>query len=225
MRIHHIFHDGFCILMQTCTLIFDWYTGTLPEIPKDLPVYVLVTHGHNDHYGACIWELQKSCDQVIYILDETVGTARVPEGVKVHWVRENEKYEIEGLSLETLHSTDLGSAFYVEIEGKTIFHAGDLNIWYWYDEPEEENLASEAACIHEFQKLAGRQIDVAFLALDPRLKEEAPRGIEAFCKYASAKQLVPMHYESDLSLAKAYQADPRLEDAKEKLRFEDVFEL
>lgn len=197
MRIHHIFHDGFCILMQNCTLIFDWYTGTLPEIPKDLPVYVLVTHGHNDHYGACIWELQKSCDQVIYILDETVGTARVPEGVKVHWVRENEKYEIEGLSLETLHSTDLGSAFYVEIEGKTIFHAGDLNIWYWYDEPEEENLASEAA----------------------------PRGIEAFCKYASAKQLVPMHYESDLSLAKAYQADPRLEDAKEKLRFEDVFEL
>ena len=43
--------------------------------------------------------------------------------------------------IRTLKSTDEGVAFLVEAEGKSIYHAGDLNWWYWEGEPLSWNLS------------------------------------------------------------------------------------
>ena len=31
MRIHHIFHSGFLVITRHSALLFDWYTGDLPQ--------------------------------------------------------------------------------------------------------------------------------------------------------------------------------------------------
>ena len=44
-----------------------------------------------------------------------------------------------GIRVETLLSNDSGVAFIVSSDDGVVYHAGDLNDWYWEGEPEEEN--------------------------------------------------------------------------------------
>ena len=221
MKITHIYHSGFCIELEQTILIFDWYTGILPELPEEKQVVVFVSHGHGDHFGDCIWSLKKRFRKLIYVIDST--TSVLPGTRNVKTVEPGGTYNIADLTVQTLRSTDQGSAFLVEAEGHKIFHAGDLNVWYWYDEPEEENLASEADCRREYEKLAGQPADVAFLPLDPRLREHAPRGIALFMECAGAREIFPMHYWDRKVEAETYLKDPRLAPFADRIHFEDFF--
>ena len=49
MRVTHIYHSGFAVELPACTLLFDWYTGELPQLRRDLPLVVFVSHEHSDH--------------------------------------------------------------------------------------------------------------------------------------------------------------------------------
>ncbi|MCI7326664.1 MAG: MBL fold metallo-hydrolase, partial [Clostridiales bacterium] len=79
MKITHIYHSGFCIELEQTILIFDWYTGILPELPEEKQVVVFVSHGHGDHFGDCIWSLKKRFRKLIYVID---STAAVPPGAR-----------------------------------------------------------------------------------------------------------------------------------------------
>lgn len=41
-------------------------------------------------------------------------------------MKAHEKKEVAGIEIETLRSNDMGVAFLVKVEGKTIYHAGIL---------------------------------------------------------------------------------------------------
>ena len=142
--------------------------------------------------------------------------------------------------IRTLVSTDMGVAFYVETEEKRIYHAGDLNVWFWNDEPMEDNLASEKKCRGEMQFLAdqlrsaadqgngdsaGSLIDVAFVPLDPRLEEHAPRCIEAFMEILGAETVFPMHYWSRLDETRLYLNDKRISAYTPVICFDSQKEL
>ena len=75
MKITHIFHSGFLVELEKSILLFDWYTGSLPELPPDKRLFVFCSHSHGDHYSPKIWELQKKHANVIYILDEGIADA------------------------------------------------------------------------------------------------------------------------------------------------------
>ena len=45
---------------------------------------------------------------------------------KVTFVSANNHYEVDDLKIQTLLSTDAGVAFYVNVRGVSIFHAGDF---------------------------------------------------------------------------------------------------
>ncbi len=185
MRIHHIFHSGFLVITRHSALLFDWYTGDLPQIPRDRRLYVFCSHAHADHYSPRIWELQIDHPEVIYILDEGIEDANHHPEARIVTVAPQMCYEIDGriirhcslerwnygsreegesdpgspgedaaIRLHTLESTDMGVAFCVETEGRRIYHAGDLNVWYWNDEPMEDNIASEHKCCEQMQILA-----------------------------------------------------------------------
>lgn len=244
MKITHIFHSGFMLEMEESVLLFDWYKGTLPEIPTEKRLFVFCSHAHGDHYSPKIWELQKTHPDVTYILD-----AGIPDAVKhpeafVLCVEPRMAYAISDqktvtvgpaaaeafvsgdtplLRIITLVSTDMGVAFYLEIEGKRIYHAGDLNVWFWFDEPMEDNIASEKKCREEMQFLAdllraeqaasGEQaplMDVAFVPLDPRLEKDAPRCMAAFMEILSAKIVFPMHYWGREEETRNYLKDERI---------------
>ena len=115
-----------------------------------------------------------------------------------------------GLHIETLLSTDQGVAFLVQTEGKTIYHAGDLNIWYWDDEPEEDNRWQVETYKEEMKRLAGKHIDVAFVPMDPRLGDHAVRAAECFLERNDCDVMFPMHYWERMKKIQEYLKDPRI---------------
>ncbi|MDO4407609.1 MAG: hypothetical protein Q4C16_01540 [Eubacteriales bacterium] len=303
MKITHIFHSGFLAELEKSILLFDWYTGPLPDLSPDKTLFVFCSHSHGDHYSPKIWELQKKHADVIYILDEGIADpARHPEAMIVYvsphkvyriwpdrtvsvspWdidLRDsadtsarnkdsgntsalkkdyadtsalNEKAGQKSghtdsspqepvITIRTLISTDMGVAFYVETEGKRIYHAGDLNVWFWNDEPMEDNIASEKKCREEMQLLAdairpacaeersgqakeeSRLLDAAFVPLDPRLEEHAPRCMAAFMEILGAGIVFPMHYWERETETRAYLTDERISAYTPLICFDKVWE-
>ena len=50
MKVQYIGHSGFLVTMESCCLLFDYYTGTIPKLPGDRPLYVFSSHRHQDHF-------------------------------------------------------------------------------------------------------------------------------------------------------------------------------
>ena len=232
MRVTHIYHSGFAIELPACTLLFDWYTGELPRIRRDLPLVVLVSHGHSDHYGQCIWPLREQFPDVRYVLDKGVA-ADAPSGARVTAVEPHESYELRlgttagaapsSLCVESLESNDEGVAFLARSCGTSIYFSGDLNSWQWR-RPAEQNAASEKFFRTELSRIASGPVDLAFVPLDPRLADPAA-GIAAFMDVVGARAIFPMHYRDDAAAARALMSDARLAPYAGITHFEDVCEL
>ncbi len=225
MRITHIYHSGFVVELAKHVLVFDWYTGELPTdiaaVARDSSsqgkqLVVFVSHAHGDHYGECIWQLEGP--NTHYVLDDDLARAAQAH-TQVTLVEPHATYTVAGTSIQTLESNDEGVAFAVECEGTRIFFAGDLNVWWW-DRPLEENQASDAFCRAELRRLSGN-FDVAFMPLDPRLKDGCA-GIIAFEEELGAQVLVPMHYGDNLARAQELAQDARLAPYAHTFHFEDV---
>lgn len=217
MEITHIFHSGFAVELDHAILIFDWYTGKLPVFSREKPVYCFVSHSHGDHYGSCIWGLREQFREVTYILDRNVRVPGAGLRVRAHLphadivkVRPHQTCRAGAVEIETLLSTDQGVAFLLRTEGKTIFHAGDLNIWYWEGEPDKENKWQIGTFKKEMERLRNCEIDVAFVPVDPRLEAHGADGAACFLQMTKCRMLVPMHYWERRKEAAAYLNDPRL---------------
>ena len=56
MKLTYIFHSGFAVETQSCVLVFDYWMDPADCMPvilsKGKPVYVLVSHFHDDDYSA-----------------------------------------------------------------------------------------------------------------------------------------------------------------------------
>lgn len=246
MKITHIYHSAFTVEMQHCTLLFDWYKRSLPEIPADKKLYVFCSHAHEDHYSPQIWDLQKTFKDVTYVMDEGIGDAAKHPDADIVTVRPRQVYMLPeagtgpaSLKVITLESTDMGVAFYIETEGKRIYHAGDLNVWFWNDEPMEDNIASEKKCREQMQFLAdcirkehpeaGRAgqsglpklLDVAFVPLDFRLEEHAPRCMASFMEILGAQYVFPMHYWGREAQVREYMKDERIGKYADRIYFDN----
>ncbi|MPN53382.1 hypothetical protein SDC9_201046 [bioreactor metagenome] len=108
------------------------------------------------------------------------------------------------MKIKTLGSTDLGVSFLVSADGISIFHAGDLNWWYWWDDTPEEIRTMEQAFKKEIHKLRDIKIDVAFFPVDPRLKHNYSLGGEYFIKEIKPEIFIPMHFGEDYRAIKAF---------------------
>ena len=250
MKITHIYHSAFLVTMEESVLLFDWYKRSLPEIPTDQKLYVFCSHSHEDHYSPQIWELQKKHLDVTYILDEGIADAAAHPEADIVTVRPRQTLEIPtdgagtaSLKIITLESTDMGVAFYIETEGKRLYHAGDLNVWFWNDEPMEDNIASEKKCREEMQFLADcirkqgpdadrrgadggpELVDVAFVPLDYRLEEHAPRCIASFMEILGAAHVFPMHYWGREAQVREYLKDERIARDADRISFDSEAEI
>ena len=183
MKITHIKHSGFIVELEHTVLIFDCF----------------VTHSHGDHYGPCIWRLREQYKNVHYLLDRNV---RVPgAGLKTHAklpranvtkVRPHKHYEVGSIRVYTLLSTDQGVAFIVEAENQSVYHAGDLNVWYWEEDSDKENKWQVSMYQKEISRLAEHDFDVAFVPVDPRLEDHGADAAAYFLKTVKCSRLIPM---------------------------------
>lgn len=209
MKLYYLYHSGVALETENHLLIFDYYKDTLPGgVPALLrqvgkPVTVFVSHGHYDHFSREILTWKDAYPHITYVLSNDI---RPVDGCRM--VGPHETVELPGMTVTTLRSTDLGVAFLVTCNGKTIYHSGDLHWWHWSGEPEEDNRAMEAAYKQEMARLASIHIDVAFLPVDPRQEADGLRGIEYFAAHNDCPCLVPIHYSWDPTMLETLQNTP-----------------
>ena len=204
MKITYIHHSSFLIETDSVNLLFDYFEGTLPEIPVEKPLYIFSSHRHGDHFSDVIFELAKEHEAIKFVLSSDIWTKRVPAELRDRAVSlgPDESWSDELIKVETYKSTDEGVAFWCTVDQKEIYHAGDLNHWYWEGEDEKWNRDMTAAYRAEIEKMRGRRADVAFLPLDPRLEQWFYLGIDDWMRVADADVIVPMHFWEQFDVAK-----------------------
>lgn len=194
MNITYITHSCFLVELDRCYLLFDYYRGKLPKLKEDKPLYVFASHVHADHYSNRIFKLKHT--QTTWMLSSDIVIAHPHIQVEA-----GQCYTVDDLKLRTLASTDAGVAFLVSVQGSCIYHAGDLNWWDWGDEDSpQESAEMKERYFRELQSIQGMHFDVAFVPVDPRLKERALKGVRAFLQYASCDVLIPMHFWKDSTI-------------------------
>ena len=118
MKVTFIEHSGFMVEMEQNVLLFDYYQGEIPSFDGSKTLYVFASHSHADHYDPAIWKLKEQYKDIHYILSDDIKDNEGAVVMKAH-----EKKEVAGIEIETLRSNDMGVAFLVKVEGKTIYLA------------------------------------------------------------------------------------------------------
>lgn len=191
MKITYLDHSGFLLEMEDACFLFDYYKGELTKFNPSKKLFVFVSHVHYDHYRKSIFSLRKQIPQTVYILSDDIQTE---ETEHVYKMGPNQSLEVDGCRIRTLRSTDEGVAFLLTYQGKTIYHAGDLNWWHWEEEGEAYNTMMRRDYQREIHKLYDEKIDVAFVPVDPRLGEQYCWGLDYFMKNTDTKVVFPMHF-------------------------------
>lgn len=218
--IEYIWHDCFFISTKSANLVFDFWMdplakdGTLPlfiqNADKSKPLYVFVSHHHKDHYTKYIFEWHSLFKDIHYILSkDTAKYARhiisensiykgsKPESSQVCVLTPGESYCDTIVSIDTFRSTDIGNSYAVEIDGNTIFHAGDLNAWIWKDEstPQEIDKA-----LNDFENILDdifikhKRFDYAMFPVDSRIGTDYFTGAKIFVRKFEILHFFPMHF-------------------------------
>lgn len=199
MKVWFIHHSSFLVETASRYLLFDYVKGMLPDLDAQKPLWVFASHRHRDHFSERVFELERRCANIRYILSDDIFLRRVPEGLRDRTVMvgPNQDILMDEMRVETLCSTDQGVAFLLTVDGIKVYHAGDLNDWYWEGEPAREQERMGKAYEAEIQKLKGKKIDLAFVVLDPRQEHNYDRGIRYFLEHVAAERILPMHCWGD----------------------------
>lgn len=202
-------HSGFVVELPSVTLLFDWWKGELPPLRADVPLLVFSSHWHEDHFSPVIFSLNAAA----FILGGMDKTWLTKKGASTDVLSRCISMDgsevctpLPGITVETLPSTDEGVAFLVAADGKTIFHAGDLNWWHWEGEPDPWN-PNMARDFHRYAApLGGRRLDLAMLALDPRLEADGFRGPKHILELADVRRFLPMHQWGNFAFTEQFLA-------------------
>lgn len=198
MNVTYLHHSGFAVETETKVLLFDYYTegGRYaffdPQVYGEKDIFVFVSHFHEDHYDRRILDWADN-PRVRYVLFADVRTVAGFAGETLV-VKPHESHDFGGIHIETLRSNDEGVAFLVKADGKTIYHAGDLNWWHWNGEPDAFNADIRQSYTTEINRLKGQEIDVAFVPADLRLEDKYDWAVAYFMQTVGAKALFPMHF-------------------------------
>ena len=290
MHVTYIGHSGFLLEWESCYLLFDYYTGKIPELDPKKKIFVFASHKHRDHFNPGIFDLADQYGDIEYVLSSDIklknirpkaqsnsGNSQIteehlnrehtngehpgrnnpdrvipdrassdrassdganpdganPDGInpgradqgespypglprKILTVKPEQEYELfdinnEKISLKTLRSTDSGVAFLLQYGEKTVYHAGDLNLWVW----KEESLQSNNNMTARFNKimlhLKDVSIDAAFAPLDPRQEEWYSLGLESLLRTARVKYVFPMHFWNKTSVIRQFKLEKAAE--------------
>lgn len=199
MKVTYINHSGFIVETENCYIIFDYFNGELPEF-GDKPIYFFSSHGHQDHFNREIFNMFDD-DKVKYILSGDIKKKiKSINSENILFVYPRKEYELDNLKIKTLKSTDLGVAFIVEVEGKRIYHGGDLNCWMWQEENRQFNNSMKNAYEREIKSIAGETLDIAFVPLDPRQDEYYDMGMKFILNQCHILNIFPMHMWEEYSV-------------------------
>ncbi len=200
VTVEHIFHSGFTVETENFYLIFDYYKGDISL--KNKKTIVFSTHSHEDHFNPLILGWKDMKENISYILSSDIDVEN--EDGKIHIMKPYEKLELDNIKIKTFGSTDTGVSFLVNVDNINIFHAGDLNWWYWEEDTKEEKVNMEKAFKEEISKIKNFNVDIAFFPVDPRLGNAFSLGGEYFIKEVNPKYFIPMHFGDKFDTTKEF---------------------
>lgn len=233
IRVTYLYHSGFTVELDRHLLVFDYYRGELPTVPEGKQLIIFASHKHQDHFQLSILKWgEKYAPNSCYFLGNDIKLNEAylaKKGLNPALLERTKRMQpgeclnlSEKLRVETLRSTDVGVAFLVQVEGIAIYHAGDLNHWYWKEEAKSWNDRMEQDYHAEIDKIAGRHFQLAFVPLDPRLADGYHLGLDYFLEKTEADHIFPMHMWEDYEIIKRYKQTPLGRQFAEKI--EDVSE-
>ena len=126
MKIEYLHHSGCTVETENYFLVFDYYKGDINL--KDKKTIVFSSHSHKDHYNPEIFKWQEEVEDINYVLSSDID---LEPGPNVFIMEPYEILKLHDVNIRSFASTDLGLSFLVEVEGRTIFFAADLNWWIW----------------------------------------------------------------------------------------------
>lgn len=212
MKVTYLGHSGFLLEWPDFDWLFDYYEGELPTGDGEKTLVVFVSHKHQDHFNPEIFSI-KGYREIYYVLSS--DTKRAAEklsssGHPLYFLKAREQLSLTigssgtELQIQTLRSTDCGVAFLVEYDGKTIYHAGDLNWWVWPGETRQYNQNMTANFLRYTESLKGKELFAAFLPLDPRQGEWYSKGMAHVLSIAQVTYAFPMHFWKDHSIIQKF---------------------
>ena len=132
-KLWYLGHSGYALQTRNNLLIFDYFG---PERAPDQPalcngcirpeelagqkVTVFVSHEHGDHFDQNIFTWADQVEGIRYVTGCTAETEQPYELLAPRTVTDR-----EGMKIRTIDSNDTGLGFLVEVDGVTIYHAGD----------------------------------------------------------------------------------------------------
>ncbi len=193
MKITWLGHSAFLIEGSKKVLIDPFITGNdkAPVKPDDVDCDIIaVTHGHGDHLGDAIFISKRKNVPIvaIYELAEYINS----KGATAIGMNFSGTYEHEGVKLtmvpalhssgiteaEFTHSGGLPAGFIIEMDGKTVYHAGDTGLF------------GDMKIIGELYTPDVALLPVGGLfTMDTRLATIA-------AKWLKPKVVIPMHYNT-----------------------------
>ncbi len=229
--IWHIYHSGIVIFNKKSKSmhIFDYYMDPdqiLPDIIynsnnlKTINIYV--SHGHHDHYNPEIFNWELNDYQTNFILSKDLKDKvqyNLKNNKNIYFIKNGEELSLKNLYIRAYPSTDLGISIYLKEDQGTIFYGGDLNWWDWENFNQEEKLREEKDFKNAVAEIKNKNINIACLAMDPRLKESFHLAVEYFNSTVEPQFLVPLHFKDDYKIIDKY--NNKIENKSNILEFKN----
>lgn len=197
VKLTYLAHSGFVAETENYIFVFDYFedkAGVVEEYVRysNKKIWFFVTHCHADHFNPEIANFSDRASR--YVVHDDVKLKKIkPEQLTSMNVYDT--FIDDGVRVTMFGSTDEGGSFFVEADTVKLFHAGDLNWWYWLDESEQWNQNRKTMYAQELKKMEGLTVDVAFFPVDSRMEEKREWGVMEFLNHVTVKNcLVPMHY-------------------------------
>ncbi len=179
MVVWYLGHCGFAIKTADHFLVFDYWkrdepgpnpclgNGYIcPDELKNENVVVFATHHHGDHFYHGTYDWAENADNVKFVYgfqpeayqprEETDVLGENYHGPEYTFTAPHTTTELDGITINTIAANDAGVGFLVEVDGVTLFHAGDHAGW---NEGQRDGYVAEIDYIASLN----RPIDMAFM--------------------------------------------------------------
>lgn len=220
MKLDYIYHSGFAIEADGVTVIIDYYKDSSEEVyskgivhdsllERPGVLYVLCTHFHPDHFNREVLTWKSLRPDIRYIFSKDVLDQHRASAEDAIYIDKGDFYEDENIRVEAFGSTDVGSSFLIDLQGKRLFHAGDLNNWHWSEESTPQEIRkAESDFLAEVKDLqdTAPTVDLAMFPVDSRIGKDYMRGAEQFVERIKTTIFVPMHFSEDYQGGNAFQS-------------------
>ncbi len=203
LRVVYLGANGFAVSAGDTLLVIDDVNGvsapgegirqgkvTERLISRFRHTVFLVTGGLPEHFNEAVCRFAET-ETVSYVIAD-----ELPEGVPGRRMRRGDLCLEGDAEIAAYGATGSGVSYLIKTAGWRIFCAGELNFWHWRERSTLREIGqAERDYEQAVRELYGKEIDLAFFPLDPRMGEYCDAGIQHFLMNVKPKALAPTHWQ------------------------------